>query len=62
MHMTKKNIKEECSNCDSYFSITYQAEMVSKDIPVHCPFCGELIEEYDEEFVEEELDLEEDWD
>lgn len=36
--------------------------MVSKDIPIHCPFCGELIEDYDEEFVEEELELEEDWD
>jgi predicted nucleic acid-binding Zn-ribbon protein len=60
--MTKKSIKEECSNCDSYFTITYQTEMVTSERPEHCPFCGELIEDYDEEFVEEELDPQEDWD
>jgi len=36
--------------------------MVTSERPEHCPFCGELIEDYDEEFVEEELDPQEDWD
>ncbi len=60
--MPKKIVKEECSNCDSYFSISFQTEMVSTEIPAHCPFCGALIEDYDEEFVEEDLEIEEDWD
>jgi len=58
--MAKKNIKEECTNCDSYFRIEYDDNLVSNEIPEHCPFCGELIEDYDEEFVEEDLDPEDD--
>lgn len=36
--------------------------MVSQEIPEHCPFCGELIEEISEEFVEDDEIEEEDWD
>lgn len=60
--MITKNITGECNNCESYFSVEYQVEMVSQEIPEHCPFCGELIEEISEEFVEEDEEIEEDWD
>ena len=60
--MITKNITGECNNCDSYFSVEYKVEMVSQEIPEHCPFCGELIEEISEEFVENDEIEEEDWD
>jgi hypothetical protein len=38
-------------------------EMVSQDLPEHCPFCGEQIEELSEDYVDEDDDLnEEAWD
>jgi hypothetical protein len=27
---------------------------VSQEYPEHCPFCGELIEEIEEEYIEDE--------
>jgi hypothetical protein len=38
-------------------------EMVSQDLPEHCPFCGETIEELSEDYIEDDDELEdEEWD
>ena len=60
--MITKNITGECNNCESYFNVEYQIEMVSQEIPEYCPFCGERIEEISEEFVEDDEIEEEGWD
>jgi hypothetical protein len=31
-------------------------EMVSQELPEHCPFCGEIIEELSEDYIEDEDD------
>jgi hypothetical protein len=31
-------------------------EEVSQDLPEHCPFCGERIEELSEEYIEDDQD------
>jgi hypothetical protein len=31
-------------------------EMVSQELPQHCPFCGEIIDELSEEYIEDEDD------
>jgi hypothetical protein len=31
-------------------------EMVSQDLPEHCPFCGEQIEELSEDYIEDDED------
>jgi hypothetical protein len=35
-----------CENCDSTFTIKYDEEQTDSD-PGFCPFCGEMIIEYD---------------
>ena len=38
-------------------------EMVSQDLPEHCPFCGEIIEELQEEYIEDDDDMDNgEWD
>jgi hypothetical protein len=32
-------------------------EMVSQDLPEHCPFCGETIEELSEAYIEDEDEM-----
>jgi len=61
--MTNKIISGECSNCESSYHIEYVEELVSEELPEHCPFCGEIIDQltYIEE-DEEELDDEDKWD
>ena len=62
--MTQKQLTGECLSCESSYSIGFMEELVSQDLPEHCPFCGSEIEELTEEYTEEEdddLDTE-DWD
>ena len=61
--MTNKNLTGECNNCESTYSIQFAEEFVSQELPEHCPFCGEIIEELSEDYIEDEDDLEDkEWD
>lgn len=61
--MNEKLVTGECENCDSTFELTYAEELVSDETPNFCPFCGERIEDIQEEYIEEdELDENEEWD
>jgi hypothetical protein len=60
--MTQKQLSGECLSCESTYSISFMEEMVSQDLPEYCPFCGEIIEELSEDYIEDdddELDNEE---
>jgi hypothetical protein len=54
--MTQKQLSGECSSCESTYSIAYMEEMVSQDLPEYCPFCGEIIEELSEDYIEDDDD------
>ena len=54
--MTNKQVSGECLNCESTFGIEYMEELVSQEYPEHCPFCGEAIEEIQEEYIEDDED------
>ena len=56
--MTNKVISGECLNCESTYSVEYVEQLVSSELPEHCPFCGEVIEELSEEYIEDD-DLDE---
>ena len=61
--MTQKIMSGDCLNCESTYSIEYMEEMVSQELPEHCPFCGEIIQELSEDYIEEDDDLDdEEWD
>ena len=55
--MTQKQLSGDCANCESTYSIAFMEEMVSQDLPEHCPFCGEQIEELSEDYIEEDDNL-----
>ena len=62
--MTDKSLSGECLSCESTYSVSYMEEMVSQELPEHCPFCGEQIEELSEDYIEDDdndLDTKE-WD
>jgi len=52
--MAKKKIQGECLECESSYQIEFQTQLTSKDTPMFCPFCGEEIEDYNEELIDEE--------
>jgi len=54
--MTNKVLTGECSNCESTYTVEFMEEMVSQELPEHCPFCGEIIEELSEDYIEDEED------
>ena len=59
-----KIITAECLNCESSYEVSYVEQLVSQELPEHCPFCGEVIDEISEEYIEDE-DLNQDdlkWD
>ena len=62
--MTEKSVTGECLNCESSYNIQYVEELVSQEYPEHCPFCGELIDELSEDYIEDDDDDldEEEWD
>ena len=62
--MTDKLVTGECSNCESSFEIAYVEELVSDDVPCFCPFCGEQIDDIQEQYIDEdELDEDDEkWD
>lgn len=61
--MTNKTLSGDCQSCESTYSVTFMEEMVSQDLPEHCPFCGEQIEELSEDYIEDDDDLDNDgWD
>lgn len=59
-----KIVTGECLNCESSFEVAYVEQLVSSELPEHCPFCGEVIEEITEEYIEDdELDNDDEkWD
>ena len=49
--MTQKHLSGDCANCESTYTVSFMEEMVSQDLPEHCPFCGEIIEELSEDYI-----------
>jgi len=61
--MTQKQLSGECLSCESTYSVSFMEELVSQDLPEHCPFCGEIIEELSEDYIDEDDNLDnEEWD
>lgn len=48
-----KLVTGECLNCESSYEVAYVEQLVSQELPEHCPFCGELIEDIQEEYIDE---------
>jgi len=58
-----KLVTGECLNCESSYEVAYVEQLVSQELPEHCPFCGELIEDIQEEYIDEdEQDDDSKWD
>jgi hypothetical protein len=55
--MTNKQVSGECLSCESTYQVAYVEELVSQEYPEHCPFCGEVIEELTDDYIEEEDEL-----
>ena len=55
--MTQKQLSGDCASCESTYTVSFMEEMVSQDLPEHCPFCGEIIEELSEDYIEDEDNL-----
>ena len=55
--MTQKQLSGDCANCESQYTVQFTEELVSQELPEHCPFCGEVIEELSESYIEDEDDL-----
>ena len=51
-----KNLSGECLGCESTYTIQFMEELVSQELPEHCPFCGSEIEELSEEYIEDDDD------
>jgi predicted nucleic acid-binding Zn-ribbon protein len=54
--MSNKNLSGECLSCESTYTVQFMKEMVSQELPEHCPFCGDIIEELSEEYIEDDDD------
>ena len=54
-----KLVTGECLSCESSYEVAYVEQLVSSELPEHCPFCGEVIEEITEDYIEDD-DLDED--
>ena len=60
--MSNKIITADCDNCESSFEVAYSEEMVSEELPNFCPFCGEVIENIEEDYIEDDdFDENEEW-
>ena len=51
-----KLVTGECLNCESSYEVAYVEQLVSQELPEHCPFCGEQIEELSEDYIEDDED------
>ena len=61
--MTHKQVTAECLSCESTYGVDYIEEIVSQELPEHCPFCGERIEELTESYIEDDDDMDNgEWD
>ena len=49
-----KLVQGECLNCESSYEVAYVEQLVSQELPEHCPFCGEVIEDIQEEYIEDD--------
>jgi len=49
-----KLVQGECLNCESSYEVAYVEQLVSTELPEHCPFCGEIIEDIQEEYIEDD--------
>jgi len=60
----EKTIVGECNSCESSYNVHFVEELVSEDLPEHCPFCGEVIDTIIEEsYIEDDNDEDNDgWD
>lgn len=54
-----KLVTAECLNCESSYEVAYVEQLVSSELPEHCPFCGEPIDEITEDYIEDD-DLDDD--
>jgi NAD-dependent SIR2 family protein deacetylase len=55
-----KLVEGECLNCQSSYEVAYVEQLVSEELPEHCPFCGEVIEDIREEYIDPDDDLTDD--
>ena len=61
--MTNKSLSGDCLSCESQYTVQFTEELVSQELPEHCPFCGEQIEELSEDYIEDDDDLDNgEWD
>lgn len=58
--MSQKLITADCINCESGFELSYMEELTSSEFPQFCPFCGESIEDIQEEYIEDDDAFEDD--
>lgn len=52
--MSEKTVSVECENCESTFEINYMEELVSDELPMFCPFCGEKTDNVNEEYIDDD--------
>lgn len=57
--MSVKIISGNCHECESSFDVQYVEALVSQEMPEHCPFCGEVIDDIIDEYIDEEDDFDE---
>jgi len=55
--MTSRTVHVDCKECESDFIIDYDEEVVSKDVPEVCPFCGEPIESVEDLNEDDDEDM-----
>lgn len=61
--MTNKVVTGECLECESTYAVEFVEQLVSSELPEHCPFCGSVIEELSEEYIEDDdSEDNEEWD
>lgn len=61
--MTTKTLRIDCVSCESVFTLDYEEELVMEEYPQVCPFCGDDLDNIQEEYIPEDDDLddEETW-
>jgi hypothetical protein len=52
--MLERIIQGDCQSCESSFEVIYVDTLTSSDVPEFCPFCGEVIDNIQEEYIEDD--------